>query len=211
MAKKSEDAVETETLEQPEKQEDKDVLNTTMEPKRSWKGQKEYVHDLYKLNVSTMKRNTSYKRYQPIIDHIEHAHYYHSVDRKGRPQDKCVPVGGHFHYVYLKVGSDGELKATCSVAKQYQIKTLKNGKQKRIVGDIFFEDERTENEHDDFKIIKDDHTHEIEYLHSETMSDQIIKDIQKDNKQRVEGMLQTKKAVFHSPDGPGSVEERTDT
>ena len=166
------------------------------ELKRTWKGHAEYTHDLYKLQLATFMANSSYKRYQPILAHIEHVHMFHSVDRRGRPLDKCSPVGGHFHYITTEVGEDGTPRATCSKPKQFRVITMKNGKQKKVIQDISFEDEKQVTQEGDFIPIVDDHVHEVKYVHSEVMSEAIIKNIQTENQAKIKSL--TEKAVMHN-------------
>lgn len=126
-----------------------------------FKNQVTFRHDLFKAELATMKKNTSWKTGQPRIDEIEHVHHYHSRDSFGRVQKYTNPVGGHFHEITFDPVSG---KIECGPALQKTVVKLKSGKLKQTVGPISFYDENREIE------IKDDHKHEITYKYSEDIT-----------------------------------------
>jgi len=149
-------------------------LPTTSKPTRIIKGMREFEHDLFKLKVAPMKRNISWKYYEPDIRQIEHCHIYHSCDEKGKPQQYCAPVGGHFHKIevdWSEFGTDKSgPKVTVGPALQYKhVKLRGAGRRmvKRIVPVSFYGEDKNSGEE---LSIKDTHTHEVEYLDTEILS-----------------------------------------
>ncbi len=61
-------------------------------------GSQEWTVYSFKLLAAKYLRNDGFKLYHPIIREKEHGHIYHTHNGKtGTPNDKCAPVGGHFH------------------------------------------------------------------------------------------------------------------
>lgn len=77
-------------------------------PKVRYKGQHEIVHHLYRLNVAKMIKDHGWDENDPKYVPFEHTHVYHSVDSRGRPQNTCTPIGGHFHEVTMTEGINNE-------------------------------------------------------------------------------------------------------
>lgn len=87
-----------------------------MEVKRVMKGSQKLNHDLFKLEVASMRRNVSWNKRQPIWDNVEHSHYFHTIDSNGRTMTECVAICGHKHPVTVKEVK-GSLVATCGEAE----------------------------------------------------------------------------------------------
>src|SRR5690606_13018774 len=51
---------------------------------RVYAKQQELDHDLYKLEVAHLRRNASYNDDAPVWEQIEHCHFFHSIDTRGR-------------------------------------------------------------------------------------------------------------------------------
>lgn len=109
--------------------------------RRVYKGSIEVDHDLFKLEVATMKKNISIDDDRPIYTGVEHCHFYHSYDSSGKKQYYSNPIAGHCHKVTVQTDKDGNLVAVCGPA----IKRVGN---KEIA-------------------LKDDHNHDMTYLRSE--------------------------------------------
>ena len=141
-------------------------------PERVMKGTREIVHDLFKLRPAMLKRNISWKYKLPSIIELEHSHVFHSIDGDTfQPNKYCAPVGGHFHEITVdwdRPGKDGGPLVTCGPALQI-IKT-------RVDDEVITEIVPVEFEvHEKLKKkgrgdIVDNHTHEVEYIDSETLS-----------------------------------------
>lgn len=121
-------------------------VETGGEFKRVYSSQQMLDHDLYYLKVASLKHNVSYNDDTPIWESKEHSHYYHSVDSRGRKQEFCNKIGGHFHQV--TVNADGT--AHCSPALR-EVKIRRNG--------------RTTTQY--VPVPGDTHTHQLEYRGSE--------------------------------------------
>lgn len=123
------------------------VMGSDANFKRIYANQQELDHDLYKLEISSLKRNASYSEANPIWENVEHGHYYHSIDSRGRKQDFSNKVGGHFHKIMI----DKDGNALCS-------KPLREVRIKTKFG-------RTITKFEEIK--EDDHTHAVTYRFSE--------------------------------------------
>lgn len=135
-----------------------------VQPRLNWKGNETFRHDLFKLTPAFMKKNTSYKKYEPQIQEVEHSHFFHSHDKKGTKMEFCQPVGNHFHRVIVAVDGDGNITAKCGPALQKVLIKTKSGKSKSQILPVSYHDGNKEED------IVDDHTHEIDYKHSEMIS-----------------------------------------
>jgi len=163
------------------------------QPNLIWKAEMSYIHSIFKLESATMKKNTSYKLYEPIIEDVEHAHFFHNKNRRGKDNDYCAAVGGHFHKMItydekgqLIVDENGHPSPKCGPALRKVVEKLKSGRQRSKIEEVewFHEDQ-------DKKII-DNHIHKIVYRGSEELNDSKIKQIQKSNAQGVSNMIGTK-------------------
>lgn len=120
--------------------------NRAEEFKRVFKGEQLLNHDLYKLEPTNLVRNASYNEDAPIYENVEHSHFFHSIDSRGKPQTHCNKVGGHFHEISI----DDNGKAHCGPPIR-EVKIKKHG--------------RTFTK---YEVMKDDiHTHKVVYRFSE--------------------------------------------
>lgn len=144
-----------------------------------------FVHDLYKLKPAFFKRNTSYRRYAPKLEEVEHAHFYHSHSRRGIAQDRSVKIGGHFHEIEPYMDAEGEMQAKCGPPLREEV-YVKRGKQRKRIIPVQFEDESG------LKTIitKDEHTHVVEYKWSEDISEANTMARQKKDSEKISQMLQ---------------------
>lgn len=129
----------------------KELVESNKKLERVYAKQQELDHDLYKLKVASLVRNASYNESQPIFENVEHCHYFHSIDSRGRKMETSSKVGGHFHK--MEVQPDGTVICGPAVT---EVKVKKHG---RVVTEY-----RT-NRHDT-------HTHEVEYRFSEKIKPQ---------------------------------------
>lgn len=145
---------------------------TTIQPKISWKGHGQFRHDLFKLEVAHMKKDKqAWKKGQPRILDVEHVHFMHTFDSKGKKLKYSEVVGGHYHEVTVTMDATGELVAHCGPALQTVDKKLKNGKYKKVIVPVSFETL------DDGPGLIDNHTHEISYISSELLSPMKIRQV----------------------------------
>ena len=118
--------------------------------KRIFKGEGTVHHDLFRLENAQTQKNISFHK-SPIWEPIEHKHFFHTVDSDGKPQNRCSPTAGHFHYVEVEE-KDGELVATCSRPMKMAIV---NGKREAV------------------EYTNDNHTHDVTYLQSEEVKKRV--------------------------------------
>ena len=115
-------------------------------------------HDLYILGEAKMLKDTSIgKTGDPeMMVPVKHQHFFHTIDSTGRTLTECSPIGGHFHEMKVVQGKDGEPpKVVCASGPMQWAKKKVHGKWKRVKVPV--------NHYDD-------HTHEVEYLHSEEVT-----------------------------------------
>lgn len=159
------------------------------QPNVFMRGAKEFRHDLYKSDVGTMKRNTSFQKGVIKIVELEHSHTYHSHNSQGQPQQYSSHVGGHFHEITTAVDSQGNLIAKCGPALREVFRKTPHGQKRRK--------ERVKWNHsgpDSDEVIEDNHRHEFAYQGSEMLSDAKIRGIQNKTQAAVQSM-----GVKHDP------------
>lgn len=112
---------------------------TTEQPtghKRFYRDQRTFKSDLYKLDVAKMKKNVAIQGEAPILNEVEHCHFFHSVDSNGNPQNTCTPIGGHFHVMEVIPSSNPD-EAPIVVCKSGPMKTVRKkdrfGKYSKVV------------------------------------------------------------------------------
>lgn len=134
------------------------------EPKLNFREQMSVLHHCFKLKPVDMKRDLSWQKGIVKLDSIAHGHYYHSCNSWGQPQKNCNAVGGHFHEVTWSVGESGDLVAKCGPAMKKVTYKAPSGMNKTKIVPIEFYDGENQ------RTIVDNHTHEIEYIHSNKIS-----------------------------------------
>lgn len=164
------------------------------QPKIRWKGDEEFRHDLFKLNVANMKKNSSYIPYQPSLHEVEHSHFFHSHDMKGRNQKYCSAVGGHFHEVsinWMSCDDEGNPEVVIGPAQCFRQRRLRSGKMQQIVSKVSFLTSPDKDDDPDARVteILDNHTHTSTYVRSEMISPRKVKERQQADKQNLQGMI----------------------
>ncbi len=148
---------------------------TAVEPKIRYKDQIQIDHHLFKGKVAVaLKRD----KFGPIpIKRIEHVHYFHTVNSQGQPQRHCAAVAGHIHEWSWSINPlSGELEAKCGPPLKKTQKISKNGTSKVVYEQITMGDDEG-NRH------TDSHTHDMEYIASQRLTQAMVRDIQKSNQQ----------------------------
>ena len=138
------------------------------------KGAEVWEHSLFKLNVATAKKNVSFKLYQPILIPTEHAHFYHTKDRKGRTPQYCSAMAGHIHEVTIEWDGNDLKSFTCGPAlfwKNVKIKGTDNFIKRALQISFLEVNKKTGDE----RMIEDNHIHEMTYLGTEELSNAIFK------------------------------------
>ena len=109
--------------------------------KRVFKGDDNIMVDTVKLETALFQKNVSFDSRMPIIEPVEHVHFFHSFDSNGKPQVSANSVLGHTHDVSLSVDKEGNIVGTCSAPRR-------NRNSEKILA-------------------SDQHTHTIKYIKSE--------------------------------------------
>lgn len=165
---------------------EKDLGPQSPGPQPVWKDAVSFRHDLFKCEISKMRKNVSYKPFEPQLEEVPHTHFFHSVDMKGRKQKYTNSVGGHFHEItvdWTKTGPDGGPLVKCGPALREVQTKLRNGAMKTEIAKIRFATlEEGVFEHDE-------HTHQVSYLNSEIISPAKIRAQQEEDKSKVQSMV----------------------
>jgi len=158
-------------------------------PKLFMKGNLEFTHSLFKCLVGTFKKNISWRKYRPQLIDVEHTHFFHTHDRRGKENQYTTPTAGHFHKVTIK-DNDGSYLMDSNEYPTIKIgpplmdhyKKLKSGTHKKIIIPVaYYNEDKNED-------IEDEHTHACEYLGSEILSEVKIKQTQQENQQAISNM-----------------------
>lgn len=172
--------------------------SSQLKTKLSWKGSREFRHDLFKLELATMRKNTSYKKFHPALEPVPHVHFFHSHDMKGRENIHCQAVGGHFHEVTSEWGEEPDgtpfIKSTkCGPALRQVQKRTRGGKMKTVIepvkwamGDAAIDDS---DEDSVTGYETDEHTHKVVYHGSELISPERIRQSQEGDKAKLAAMM----------------------
>ena len=118
---------------------------------RVYKNSQNIDHDLFKLQVSFMKKNVAGDHQEPNYQDVEHTHFFHTVDSLGIPQEYCTPIGGHFHQMTVIPGAEGK---TPKVIAGPPLKWVSQKRNKRTIRVAV-------------ELNEDHHTHPIAYVESQ--------------------------------------------
>lgn len=160
-----------------------------MKTNRRQKGDLTYTHDLFKLKTAVSKHNVSYRKFEPILEDVEHTHFFHSHDRAGNPQKYCTIGAGHFHEVVVTTDARGDLVAKCGPAVRWDDVKSMSGKVKKQINTISWIHEAK-----DMKI-EDNHTHETFYMHSEEVSENKVIQQARQDAEKLERLSKKKPAL----------------
>lgn len=134
--------------------------------KINWKGNAPFDHHLFKGSLEYCLKRMPHiiTRAVESLDNDlvkkEHTHIFHSKDSRGRPQTRTNPMAGHFHDVTFEV-IDGVPVAKCGPALHYVDKRTRRGVVREVKPVVYRDFDGNER--------VDDHTHEMEYVHSEKL------------------------------------------
>jgi hypothetical protein len=158
-----------ETLEQDKTQKRK-TNKKPVQAKRIWKGHQTFVSDLFKCELSTMKKNISFKYGEPKIEDVEHVHFFRTFNSQGRKQIFTNPVGNHYHKVTVEEDENGNLVAKCGPALHKVTVKGRNGRKRKIEKYVSWDDDTDLALKEGREVLKDEHTHEMTYLRSEELN-----------------------------------------
>lgn len=127
---------------------------TNTEQKRIFGNQFEFKSDLFKLEVAECQLNKSWNEV-PMLESIEHVHFFHTYDSNGRKMARTNAVAGHFHVIeYQEQGPDKPVKIISVSGPMHEVKRKVLGVWKKVVEPIS-------------EMLQDDHTHAITYRRTE--------------------------------------------
>jgi hypothetical protein len=125
-------------------------------PQNSNRQQRSFVIHNFRGSTTTAKKNVSYIKYEPKLEDIEHKHFFHTKDQRGRDMAKCSELAGHWHNMTWEL-KEGQLVAKCGPPMRMVTTRLKSGKKSTQPQQVRFELE-------DGQFVNDDHIHNWEYM-----------------------------------------------
>lgn len=154
------------------------------------RGSKTYDHHLFKLKVATMMRNVSWKFREPSVVTHEHTHFYHSInDITMQPNLYSTQTGGHFHEVKF-VEKDGQPHLEIGPAMKWTDRKLGGGRTKKVATPVEWETILQDGDQAGKEVmLKDEHTHEYEYVGSEKINQQAKQAMREREHAKVKGMM----------------------
>ena len=131
----------------------------TPQQQRKFQTQKEFLHDLFKLTVSKLKKNIAIGGQQPDYVDIEHVHFFHTITSDGKPQTRTNSVAGHFHKIKITPTKPGHPPIVeCASGPLKEVVKLQYGKRVKV--EVPFDE-------------IDTHTHEVEYHKSNVILERV--------------------------------------
>lgn len=148
------------------------------------RGQLSHTHHLVKLEAAEYKRNISWKHRAPIIEGVQHCHWFHSInDRNFQKNQYSTASNGHFHEITFATSKDADgneyiTEMKCGPALEMIEETIDGFDitEKRAVPVVYDRHPRVGGP------IEDNHTHDLKYLGSE--------EITSDNRQTLRNTVQ---------------------
>jgi hypothetical protein len=127
---------------------------TNAEQKRIFGNNFEFKSDLFKLEVAECNLNKSWNDI-PMLESIEHVHFFHTYDSNGRKMARTNIVAGHFHVIeYEEQGGDKPVKILSVSGPMHEVKRKVLGRWQKVAESIS-------------DTLQDDHTHKISYRRTE--------------------------------------------
>ena len=127
---------------------------TNAEQKRIFGNNFEFKSDLFKLEVAECNLNKSWNDI-PMLESIEHVHFFHTYDSNGRKMARTNIVAGHFHVIeYEEQGGDKPVKILSVSGPMHEVKRKVLGRWQKVAEAIS-------------DTLQDDHTHKISYRRTE--------------------------------------------
>lgn len=127
-----------------------------------FRNQQTVEHHLFKAEVAVAKRNRSYQKGVVKLVDIDHAHFFHTVDSRGRQQTRTTSTNGHYHYIEWGYDDNGDLVAKCGPAMR-EYTELKRGRTRRKEKPVSWIDDRDDGE----VTVVDKHVHDMTYMGSD--------------------------------------------
>lgn len=187
----------------PTKKELTETPKPTLMPKEFSRGSQTFTHRIYKMHLANMKHNLSWKYLQPEIKEIEHVHFFHDVNKSGRPNKYCAPIGGHFHEVkvdWTQPAIKKEITLSDGTKQMYegpqftcgpplQFKTIRIPGSKRAIKKPVPVKYDAVDSMGEMQPIVDTHTHFVEYQGSETISEATRRQVQEGDRAAIQTMV----------------------
>jgi hypothetical protein len=145
----------------------------------------------------------SWKYLEPNIQTIEHIHFFHSVDRSGRAMKYCAPVGGHFHEIKVHwdkpqirkelVNPDGTKRIyegpQFECGPPLTMQSVRLGRSKRMIKKPVRTKWAMINNDGDEAFIEDNHTHFVEYIGTDIISEASQREAQASDRAKIQPMI----------------------
>lgn len=136
-----------------------------------------FRHDIFVTDPKDCLKNVSYKNLQPQLEKVPHKHIFHSHTNNGKAMNRTGSAAGHFHYVEQWVDAEGNIRAKCGPAMHEVQHAAENGMVFTRIEPVSFKQLLMSGERQgDTVLLVDDHTHALEYIGSENLNPQQIKE-----------------------------------
>lgn len=126
------------------------------------------LHHLFKGSTEKFLKNHSYTPKVINIDHVDHTHFFHTINSMGMPQKYTTAVGGHFHEIkIIQKTPDEPPTIECGPALKKIVKSMPGGLSKTLYVPVTFKYiDQNDGQH---KELVDKHSHKFEYKGSDVI------------------------------------------
>ena len=138
------------------------------------KGQRKEWSHLFKSDVRPLKKNVSFKKGLPKIEHLDHTHVFHTLSSQMKPMQYWHTVAGHFHEVTWRMTPEGPVVTEVGPPMTYKYTRGPAGTRRDKCQVEWYDDAKG-------KTIVDNHTHEFHYVHSEELLERNIRAVAGDH------------------------------
>ena len=115
-----------------------------------------FIHDLFRLELASMKKNIAIDGQAPLWENVPHVHHFHSYDSAGRKQVKSTNIGGHFHEVTMVDEGDENNPPTIKLGPPAKYVSVRNRTSRQVERKVQLLDD-------------DQHTHDVTYVRSDKL------------------------------------------
>lgn len=175
--------------------------------RHEFKSEQSFMHMVFMAEEATCYKNVSFEPLRPKFEPMIHKHVTRNVDSKGRRQTETQSQCGHWHPVVFSVDqATGKPVAKCLPPIHEVHRVSESGRIIKSVEPIVF---RKELPNGTIENIVDDHTHEMQYRFSEVISQSIIREKQKADREEAtrQGIGFSSESVISTAPRPLSPED----
>lgn len=144
------------------------AAGSQVQPNFQMKGTKKLHHHLFASDVVACKKNVSYVPKNPDLQPLEHKHFFHTMDMRGRKLHVSSFSGAHYHDMTWSIDPEtGNLIAKSGPPMRMTTNRFEDGTFETVPEQVHWLDKRN-------KPTFDTHTHEWEYIVTEEFTAQSV-------------------------------------